>query len=239
MLRIGHLLNEAKPLVDHGEWLPWLRRYTALSKSSAENYMKAASWFERKFPTVGKLESAYLEYLNPTAIYALASGKFSAEVEERVLAAATTQTRRINEDDVKEIAKRGAKAEILQEIAADQKAEEEDEAAREAELEAERVEWDARRQAEKEKADQELAEVEAILDGGPDPGLPPPPEPVVASSEGFHVQTIEKAIDMLRSVMTKPLSTFASANLSPNDIEQITAFLQEVGKQIAEKRRAA
>jgi hypothetical protein len=185
------------------------------------------------------LDSAYLEYLNPTAIYALASGNFSAEVEERVMAAASTQTRRINEDDVKEIAKRGAKAAILQEIAADQKAEEEDGAAREAELEAERVEWEARRQAEKEKADQELAEVEAILDGGPDPDLPPPPEPVAASSEGSHVQTIEKAINMLRSVMTNPLSTFASAKIPPDDIEQITAFLQEVAKQIADKRRAA
>ena len=49
----------------------------------------------------------------------------------------------------------------------------------------------------------------------------------------------EKAIDMLRSEETKPASMFGSAKISPNDIEQITAFLQEVAKQIAEKRRAA
>jgi hypothetical protein len=64
-------------------------------------------------------------------------------------------------------------------------------------------------------------------------------EPVFASSEAFHVATFEKAIDMLRSVETKPASMFGSAKISPNDIEQITAFLQEVAKQIAEQRRAA
>jgi len=30
MLEIGRLLNEAKDLVEHGQWLSWLRRYTAL-----------------------------------------------------------------------------------------------------------------------------------------------------------------------------------------------------------------
>ena len=29
MLEIGKLLNEAKTIVEHGEWLPWLRRHTA------------------------------------------------------------------------------------------------------------------------------------------------------------------------------------------------------------------
>ena len=44
MLKIGSLLNEAKTFVEHGEWLPWLRRHTALTKRSAQNYMKAAAW---------------------------------------------------------------------------------------------------------------------------------------------------------------------------------------------------
>ena len=61
----------------------------------------------------------------------------------------------------------------------------------------------------------------------------------MASSEAFHVVTFENAIGMLRSVETKPASMFGSAKISLNDIEQITAFLQEVAKQIAEKRRAA
>ena len=53
-------------------------------------------------------------------------------------------------------------------------------------------------------------------------------------SEAFHVAMFEKAIDMLRSEETKPASMFGSAKISPNDIEQITAFLQEVAKQIAD-----
>jgi hypothetical protein len=97
----------------------------------------------------------------------------------------------------------------------------------------------AARQAQEAKAERERAEAETILDGGPDPDLPPASEPIVASSEAFHVVTFEKAIGMLRSVETKPASMFGSAKISPNDIEQITAFLQEVAKQIAEKRRAA
>jgi hypothetical protein len=44
MLNIGSLLNEAKTLVEHGQWLPWLRRHTALTKRSAQNNMKAAAW---------------------------------------------------------------------------------------------------------------------------------------------------------------------------------------------------
>jgi hypothetical protein len=109
----------------------------------------------------------------------------------------------------------------------------------EAACEADRVKWEAAQQAEEAEAKRKQAEVEAILDRGPDPDLAPASEPVVASSEAFHVATFEKAIDMLRSVETKPASMFGSAKISPNDIEQITAFLREVAKQIAESRRAA
>ena len=49
-------------------------------------------------------------------------------------------------------------------------------------------------------------QAEVILDRGPDPELPPPSEPVAASSEAFHVVTFEKAIGILRSVETKPAS---------------------------------
>ena len=36
MLAVGRLLNEAKALVDHGAWLPWLRRHTALPARTAQ-----------------------------------------------------------------------------------------------------------------------------------------------------------------------------------------------------------
>ena len=47
MLKIGSLLNEAKTLVEHGEWLPWLRRHTALPATNAFNlprFSGAAIW---------------------------------------------------------------------------------------------------------------------------------------------------------------------------------------------------
>ena len=243
MLKIGSLLNEAKTFVEHGEWLPWLQRHTALPARTVQQYM-AAAWVDAKNATVAYLD---LDYLSPGAIYALASGKFSAEIVEQVLTAAAARQRHIGEADVREIAKAGAKAAILQGIEADQKAEAEAVAARLLSLakakgfdtwEALYEAWEAAQQAEEAEAEQKQTEVEAILDRGPDPDLPPPSEPVVASSE-FHVVTFEKAIGMLRSVETKPASMFCSAKISPNDIEQITAFLQEVAKQIAEKRRAA
>jgi hypothetical protein len=243
MLEIGQLLNEARSFVEHGQWLPWLRRHTALSERTARNYTAAAAWaatWAAKSATVADFENQ-LGHLSPRAIYALASGKYADEIVALVLSAAATEQRHLNEGDVKEIAKRGVKAPILKEIekahAEAQKAEADAEAEaerlaaeRQATLEAKRAAWKAA-EAEAE------AEAEAILDGGPDAELPPTAEPVAASSEMFHLAMFEKAIDMLRAVMTKPLSTFAPAKISTDDIEQVAAFLCEVTKQ--QKRRAA
>ena len=38
----GHALIEAKALVKHGEWLPWLREHCALAERTAQLYMKIA-----------------------------------------------------------------------------------------------------------------------------------------------------------------------------------------------------
>ena len=100
MLKIGSLLNEAKTFVEHGEWLPWLQRHCGTRRCPHEQYMAAAAWVDA--------------YLSPGAIYALASGKFSAEIVEQVLAASATRQRHIGEADVRAIAKAGAKAAILQ-----------------------------------------------------------------------------------------------------------------------------
>jgi hypothetical protein len=70
----------------------------------------AAAWVDAKNATVAYLD---LDYLSPGAIYALASGKFSAEMVEQVLTAAAARQRHIGEADVREIAKAGAKAAIL------------------------------------------------------------------------------------------------------------------------------
>ena len=38
----GHALIEAKSLVEHGGWLPWLREHCALAERTAQLYMKIA-----------------------------------------------------------------------------------------------------------------------------------------------------------------------------------------------------
>jgi DUF3102 family protein len=241
MLKIGQLLNEARSFVEHGQWLPWLRRHTALSERTARNYTAAAAWaatWAVKSESVADFENQ-LGHLSPRAIYALASGKYDDEVVALVLSAAATEQRHLNEGDVKEIAKRGAKAAILKEIEKAHAEAQKAEADAEAEAERQAAERQAILEAKWAASKAEEAEAEAILDGGPDPDLPPTAEPIAASSEMFHLAMFEKAIDMLRSVLTKPLHTFASAKISADDIEQVTAFLQEVGRQIAEKRSAA
>lgn len=39
-IEIGRRLTEAKEMLQHGEWLPWLERETEFSSSSAQRYMK-------------------------------------------------------------------------------------------------------------------------------------------------------------------------------------------------------
>ena len=122
---------------------------------------------------------SYLElgHLSPTAIYALASGKYDGEIVERVLAAAAAGRRHISEADVVEMTYRGRRqGGGLKGIKADQKAEAEAEAARllalgaweaacEASSEAERAALEAlleAQQAEAERAvERERAEAEA------------------------------------------------------------------------------
>ncbi len=126
MLRIGQLLNEAKELAQHGDWLPFLKLHR-IEVRSAQRYMQAATWADSKCDTVSYFE---LSQIAPKAIYELASGKFSDAVVEQVISAA--QYRHIGLNDVKEIAKIGEKAAILREIKAAQDAEDEAEKAEQA-----------------------------------------------------------------------------------------------------------
>jgi len=43
-IEIGRRLNEAKAVLDHGQWGPWLEREVNFSQSTANNYVKI---FER------------------------------------------------------------------------------------------------------------------------------------------------------------------------------------------------
>jgi hypothetical protein len=256
LLAYGRLLNEGKKfLVEqrrHGEWLHWLRRHTALHERTAQNYMKAATWadaWKAKYETVSFLPDSEFEGLAPKALYLLASANYSDDIVKKVLEATTS--RPLNEDDVKDIAEAGTKAAIIREIEAEERAAQEAEAkaagfetveAWQAALEEEEAEAEARYQAEQQAAREaaqvtraaakaaEDAKIAAILAGPPDPRLPPPVAAPVAAPE-FHVSTFDKAVEMLRSVMTKSLDAFAAVTTSPDTIEQVANFLREVGER--------
>jgi hypothetical protein len=88
---IGALLIEAKDKVEHGDWLPWLKKHFGPTGRTAENYMSAAAW-AAKFETVSNLK------LRPRAAYWLsrpiALGEIESirkEVEAKVLERAKKQ----------------------------------------------------------------------------------------------------------------------------------------------------
>jgi hypothetical protein len=110
MLRTGKLLNEAKELASHGEWLPFLALHR-IEERSAQNYMRAATWADTKSETVSYFD---LGKIAPKAIYELATGRYSDDVVEQVISAA--QHRHIGISDVRAIAQTGEKAPILREI---------------------------------------------------------------------------------------------------------------------------
>jgi hypothetical protein len=64
IITTGGLLIEAQKQVDHGEWLPWLKREFSLSERSAQRYMRAFK-FAVKYDTVADLN------MSPTALYLL------------------------------------------------------------------------------------------------------------------------------------------------------------------------
>lgn len=66
-VRAGELLAEAKSLVKHGEWLPWLAEHCTFSERTAQNYMRIAV----KFPELAKAQSvADLTYHDAIALLA-------------------------------------------------------------------------------------------------------------------------------------------------------------------------
>ncbi len=87
VIEIGGLLIEAKEMLDHGEWLPWLKVKFGSSLKTADNYMNASRLANWKRVTNLKLR--------PTALYLL-GGKlddplFPPEAVEAILEAAKTE----------------------------------------------------------------------------------------------------------------------------------------------------
>ncbi|MEH2361772.1 DUF3102 domain-containing protein [Nostoc sp.] len=66
---IGLNLLEAQNIIEHGQFLPWLRQEFGMSKTSAYEFIHVAEAFESKFPIIGNL----INSIAPTALYKLAA----------------------------------------------------------------------------------------------------------------------------------------------------------------------
>jgi antitoxin (DNA-binding transcriptional repressor) of toxin-antitoxin stability system len=71
-------LDEARPLLGHGEWLPWLDREFGWSPSTAENYINLFK-LSAKFPTVGNLD------LDLRSLYILAAPSVPPEARAEII----------------------------------------------------------------------------------------------------------------------------------------------------------
>lgn len=80
---IGEKLTEAKALMDHGEWSPWLEREFGWTDRTARNYMSVARCF--KTETVSDLD------IDLRALYALSKRDTPEEVREAAVELARTQ----------------------------------------------------------------------------------------------------------------------------------------------------
>jgi len=98
---IGLNLLEAQSLLEHGEFLPWLRREFGMGKTSAYDFIHVARAFQSEFPIIGNLLNA----ITPTALYKLAAPSCSEaarnEAIERIRAGEV-----IGPDTAKEIIKK-------------------------------------------------------------------------------------------------------------------------------------
>ena len=88
-LEIGALLNEAKPLLKHGDWEPWLTEHCNLASRTARAYMKLA----KNFPSLPEPERQRVATLPVReAVKAIATDP-APPATEKVLPAAAPRRR--------------------------------------------------------------------------------------------------------------------------------------------------
>ena len=205
-----------KEQLDHGEWLPWLKKNFGSTNKTAENYMNAAR-FAAKFEIVSNLK------LRPTALYRLGrelddpTGLYNRQAIEAILKAA--ETRWINADEARAIAK------ALQPPKPDRAIEEIVAGPASEAIKAERA---AAEQAAR-------AEIDDIIDGSP-PELSPASEPAVRD---VILPPFDQAVATLAQLQTKPLGSFVATTHKPDKIRAISIFLQEVADAIERRRTPA
>lgn len=78
---IGLNLLEAQNIVEHGQFLPWLRQEFGMGKTSAYEFINVAKAFESKLPIIGNL----INNITPTALCKLAAPSTSQAARDEAI----------------------------------------------------------------------------------------------------------------------------------------------------------
>lgn len=78
---IGLNLLEAQNIIEHGQFLAWLRQEFRMGKTSAYEFINVAKAFESKFPIIGNL----INNITPTALYKLAAPSTSQAARDEAI----------------------------------------------------------------------------------------------------------------------------------------------------------
>ena len=233
-IEIGRRLAEAKEMLNHGEWLPWLERETEFSSSSAQRYMKIFDEYgaaqlglfgpETNSPTLGNLSIS-----NALRLLAIPE-------EERESFAEEHDVEHLSAREVEALVKeRTAEIEVQKEAAEKQVNGERDarwkaEKAREEADTAREVAENARREAEEAvgKLRRELKELEER------PAAVVMERDEVAIEEAVRKARAEAAKDLERDVLTAKKEAKAEAEKKIAELrEQLSSAAS--GKTLAEK----
>ncbi|WP_445627713.1 DUF3102 domain-containing protein [Nostoc sp. DSM 114167] len=78
---IGLNLLEAQNLIEHGQFIPWLRQEFGMGKTSAYEFINVAKAFESKFPIIGNL----INNITPTALCKLSAPSTSQAARDEAI----------------------------------------------------------------------------------------------------------------------------------------------------------
>jgi len=210
VVQAGKLLIQARKQFanEHGKWLDWLVDNFDLSPRTAQRYVAAAEYVQKR-------HVSHFANLSATVLYRLAEGDFDERVEAAILAEA--RKRRVGEDAMWAIQEKLEPA--------DNDAEETDEAvaAFEANIE-------AAFKGGTSSGDEKDPESEAIIERGTDPAVPPTADPPPPTD--FALRDFNQAIDALNRLKTKQPTQFAKTTHSAEVLYGIEAFIHAVMKAI-------
>ena len=105
ILEIGRRLKEAKALLPHGEWLPWLSEKVEFSERSAQNFMRLADAYQnpQTLADLGASKALVLLALNPVERDEFLNEKHDVRGVEKTVPEMSARERKIAEQKADEM----------------------------------------------------------------------------------------------------------------------------------------